>query len=432
MNEILAKYLYLAIQGVKREPVLSALDKMAETQYWDKNAIAGGQQKSLDKIILWAGKTVLYYKDINIQSILDLPVIKKEDYTNRSESFVSHAFSGKYVEWATSGSSGDPLVVKRSLKSLAYHHASIYRAHGWYGIDIGEREARLWGVPHTAKGRLREGVKDFLMNRIRAAAYELNEEALELFWKRILKWEPSYLFGYSSLMNQMAEYVLQTNKPGTELKLKAVICTSETLTGQFRLNISKAFNCPVVGEYGCTETGIIAYECPSGGFHISSEAVFVELLPSDIEGLKKVVVTDLHNYAMPIIRYDIGDLAAWDETPCPCGRQLPKLKNITGRESSILVTPEGKKIHTIVFYYALCDLKGGGINKFQVARKGDFKYLFRLVPGIGFRKDNMDFIITKVTEILGKNTMVEFEIVNDIPRTAAGKFRDFVDERITK
>jgi phenylacetate-CoA ligase len=430
MNSHLAKYLYLSVQELKGEPVLSTLHIMEEGQFRNLDEIGQEQRKALDKIIAWAVKTVPQYKDLAAKDIGDLPIIKKNDYADNRESFISKTYNGKYVEWATSGSSGDPMLVRRSLESLAYSHASLFRAHRWHGIDIGAREARIWGVSHTVGGRLRERAKDLLMNRIRAGAYELTDRQLEAFWNRINEWKPAYLFGYSSLMNQFADYVIQTNKQGADLKLKAVICTSETVTDAYRENIRKAFNCQLVGEYGCTETGIIAYECPSGGMHISSEAVRVELLPSEVEGLDRVVVTDLHNYAMPIIRYNIGDLAAWDERPCPCGRQLPKLKNIAGRESSILVTPEGKKVHTIAFYYALCDLKGGGISKYQVVRKGEYHYLFRLVPGLKYREDNMNFIKNKVVYLLGKNTHVEFQLVKEIPRTSAGKFRDFIDERV--
>ncbi len=343
MNAGLAKYLYLFLQGIKGEPVRAVLREMESAQYRSREVMEREQGENIKKIISWAGETVPYYKKMRTGCISDMPVISKADYVGKRTSFLSDSYKGKYVEWATSGSSGDPLVIRRSLESLAYSHASLYRARGWYGIGVGEREARFWGVPHTLQGRLRERFKDALMNRIRAGAYELTEQDLERFWNRIRKWGPTYLFGYSSLMNQFSEYVLQSNKQGEDLRLKAVVCTSETIADYYRSNIRKAFNCPAVGEYGCTETGIIAYECPAGRMHIPNEAVHVELLPSELEGLGSVVVTDLRNYAMPIIRYNVGDLAAWDEAPCPCGRQSPKLKNIAGRESSVIVTPEGKK-----------------------------------------------------------------------------------------
>ena len=429
MNEFLSKKLYLLLQSVRREPVAQVLAELERTQYLGAAELRQLQAEYLARILGWASKTCKAYQKYQGAPLADWPLLTKSRLSTDRNSYLSDNYAGPAVDWSTSGSTGNPVVVRRSFNSIAYHHASLFRAHRWYGIDVGQREARLWGVPHTTSGRLRERLKDFTMNRIRASAYELNEECLEKFWIRVVSWKPAYLFGYSSLLDKFAEYVISKGRRGEDLKLKAVVCTSETLMESYRENIQRAFSCPVVSEYGSTETGIIAYECPNGGMHIPCEAVNVELLPSDIEGLQSVVLTDLHNAAMPLIRYQIGDLAACDDSLCKCGRFLPKLKNITGRESSIIETPDGRKIHTILFYYSLCDLNGGGIKEFQVVRTKDFEYVFNLVPGPGFRLEKLEFVKKVLAKKLGSEVNVICRVVTSIPRTAAGKFRDFVDQR---
>jgi len=431
MNEALAKSIYLSVQGIRQEPIHRVFHQLGVSQHYSAEELEKLQAKYLTKLLGWAGKTCAAYTRYQGAPLTDWPLLTKEMLSMNSNAYLSQEFKGPFVNWATSGSTGNPVVVTRGMESLAYSHASLFRAHSWYGIDIGAKEARLWGVPHSYKGKLRENFKDFLMNRVRASAYNLDHTSLDKFWELLVKWRPKYLFGYPSLLNQFALFVTEFSRNGKMLGLRAVISTSETLNDVWRDNIFNAFGCSVVNEYGTTEAGILAYECPSGGMHIPVEAVKIELLPTDIEGLGSVVVTDLHNYAMPIIRYKTGDLAAWDNIDCKCGRKLPKLKNIAGRESSIIETPDGRKIHTIIFYYSLCDINGGGIKQFQVARLEDYKYQFRLVPGPQFGPENLKYIKRVLSEKLGPGTIIECLMVDSIPLSQSGKFKDFLDERKT-
>jgi len=287
-------------------------------------------------------------------------------------------------------------------------------------------------VPVDLRTRLRERGKDLLMNRIRASAYELDKDGLRRFYKQVMRFRPAYLFGYTSLVYEFARFALEEDLDGTALQLKGAVTTSETLHDFQRAAIQAAFGCPVINEFGCTETGIIAFQCPQGGVHIPVETVYVEIQPEDMPdspGLGRVIVSDLHNYAMPIIRYDIGDLAGWAETPCPCGRKLPALQHIVGRTSDIILTPDGRRLHTIIFYYILYRLEsaGGGIRKFQVVREAPHHYDIKLVRGPHFSDRQLDAAKHTIAKHLGDRVRVRYRFVETIERTPAGKHRDFID-----
>ena len=439
-----ARLVYRAIQTWRHEPVLDYLHELEESQWYSQEMLRETQWARLMRLLAHAYDSVPFYRarfnslglapdDIRCPAdFARIPVLTKKELRAERPAMFSSAGVNDVSAMATSGSSGDPLTVIRDRDSTAYHRAAKYRGHRWFGLDIGDKEARLWGVPVDARTRLRERAKDLLMNRMRGSAYQLDKEGLYGFYRRAMGFQPAYLFGYASLVYEFARFVCDEGLDGERLQLKAAITTSETLHDFQRQAIQAAFGCPTVNEFGSTETGIIAFQCPAGGMHIPVEAAYVEIERDDLAGspgLGRLVVTDLHNYAMPIIRYDIGDLAAFAHGTCPCGRGLPMLKDIAGRESDVIVTPDGRRIHTILLYYILYGLesRGGGIKKFQVVREAPNRYTTKLVRDVNFRQDDFVLVKRKISEYLGNHLEMHYQFVDAIERTDAGKHRDFVD-----
>jgi phenylacetate-CoA ligase len=446
MNKNTAKTLYKTIQLYRNEPVFACLDELEKSQWYPKEKLGNIQWERLKKLLEHAYNTVPFYKqrfdgaglkpeDIKSKNdLLKLPVLTKKQIKDNSEALISSQ-KMKTDRLPTAGSSGDPLIVRRNMLSTAYSRAAKYRGHRWFDIEIGEKEARIWGESLDKRGRSKEAIKDFLMNRTRWSAYNLTPTALRAFYEKLLKYRPAYFYGYASLLYEYASYLIENSLDLKPLGLKAAISTSETLTEKQRKTISKAFCCPVVNEYGCTETGIIAFECPSGGMHIPIEAVYVEIIPETIEGggkMGRVVVTDLHNYSMPIIRYEIGDLAeSSTESRCKCGRELPLIGNITGRTSDILYTKDGRKIHTIIFYYLFCNLEMEGIKieKYQVIREKNGRLVLNIVPSNDITAAQIGLIKKMVEDIFGGSGAIDVVCVKYIPRAGSGKCKDFIDER---
>lgn len=442
MNSVFGKVIYYTIQKFRGEPVFNYLQELEKSQWLPELDLKKQQWDKLIRLVNYAYENMQHYRtEFNrlgitpeqiksFDDITKLPILAKETLREKKRELVSKDFHGRTSNWVTSGSSGDPVSVIRSRKATGYHRAAMYRARRWFGINIGDREARLWGLPVGFKLKIREQVKDILMNRIRASAYELNKDNLYLFLYHIKRFKPVYLFGYAFLIYEFSRFILDENIDVSELDFKGAITTSETLYDFQRQVIENALHCPVINEYGSTEVGIIAYQCPKGGMHIPVEAVYVEVIPDKSlgNGLGRVLVTDLHNYAMPIIRYDIGDVASLSKNKCECGRELPLMNDIAGRDSSIITLPNRKRIHTILFYYIMCDIEahGGGIKQFQVLQQATNRFTMKIVKDNSLSEERFQAIKNDINKVVGPEVVFNYEFVDHISRTEAGKLVDFI------
>jgi phenylacetate-CoA ligase len=214
--------------------------------------------------------------------------------------------------------------------------------------------------------------------------------------------------------------------------LKAIIVTSEVLTNEQRILMESYFNVPVINEYGCSEVGIIAAECPHHGLHISAENIVVEIMkngsPAKLGELGEVVITSLNNHAMPLIRYKIGDVATISNKSCSCGRALPLLKNIEGRVNNMVVTPEGKISSGLVFYYISRSLieKKGGVKKFKVVQNQVDRITFQIVKDEDFKEHNLNTLVKKTHEYLSPSIQVDFQFCPELAHRTNGKIIHFV------
>ncbi|GAB4345899.1 MAG: hypothetical protein Kow0099_26620 [Candidatus Abyssubacteria bacterium] len=293
----------------------------------------------------------------------------------------------------------------------------------------------LWGVPVNFWERQITKGKDVILNRFREKEYNLKDDILLDFYDRLRREKPDYLMGYSSMVYEFARYLQQKNLDGTCLGLRMVKCTSETIHEIYREIIENTFGCKLVSEYGAAETGLIAFECPEGSHHLMNDCVYVQFVDCDIlvngQPAKRILVTDLHNYAVPVINYDVGDLVLpSDNTCCPCGRPFPMVERIFGRLGNVVVTPDGQRLHSIIFYYIMKGLaeKGGGVRSFKVYQKAQDRLSVLLVKDSHFTENTLQFLMKEFERHFGPEMQVNFEFCESIPREKSGKLRDFVQE----
>ena len=326
----------------------------------------------------------------------------------------------------TGGSTGQPVTVYKNADAIARERAATFRAYEWAGICPGEREARFWGVPHSATRRRFYIVADAIANRKRFSAFRFDEGVLADHYRRLMVVRPSYIYGYVSMVRQLADFVTAMSLPRPR-GLKAVITTSEVLSEFDRGRISKAFGVPVFNEYGCGEVGSVAHECEHGRLHLMAENLIVELLDGDDKlcDSGEVTVTDLHNRAMPLIRYRLGDFATFDSSGCECGRGLPTLKKVYGRAYDIVKTPEGKSFHpeAVIYIFEMLKERGIPVRQFQVEQIAVDELLVRIVRGPSFLEEHEARIIAHIHEYLSPQLRVTMEEVDAIGREASGKLR---------
>jgi len=200
-----------------------------------------------------------------------------------------------------------------------------------------------------------------------------------------------------------------------------------------RRSIEQVFNCPVTNRYGCEEVSLIACECERHqGLHINADSVYVEVLRADDTGALtrparpgesgSVVVTDLTNRAMPIIRYQVGDVAAFSDRICPCGRGLPLLERIEGRDADYVVTLDGKLISGISLTENFA-LQVPGVIQFQIVQETLHRFVFRLVRGQEFGPGSLKRLGELVNRIFGPEVEYHCEYLESIPSEPSGKYR---------
>jgi phenylacetate-CoA ligase len=215
--------------------------------------------------------------------------------------------------------------------------------------------------------------------------------------------------------------------------LKMVKCTAETILDYQKLFIESVFGCKMVSEYGSAEAGVIAFECPEGGLHLMDDCVYVEFVDESGNPVRpgkkaRVVVTNLCNYSMPVLRYELGDMGVASHRSCTCGRGLQLMESVEGRISDELTTPDGKKAHASLFFFIVRRLmeKGFVIKQWRVYQTAVDELKIKIVKGPDFSNKALEYMDKKLHQQLGSEMTIHYEFVADIPRESSGKLKNFV------
>lgn len=362
------------------------------------------------------------------QRLRRAPFLTKKDLQEEFLSLQAEPLPGRVHSKTTGGSTGQPVTVLKDAEAIAFERAATWLSHGWFGIEIGDRGARFWGSPQAfGRRRFRFALADLAMNRIRLSAFAVTEARLAQYWQTCLSFQPRYLYGYVSMLERFARYVSDMDLEGHRLGVRCVITTSETLHASQRRLLSEVFQAPVQNEYGCGEVGPIAYECRQGSLHVMSENVFVELLDDEgrpVEAGEEgaVVVTDLNNRAMPLIRYRLEDRAV-QGSDCECGRGFPVLGSIRGRQYDFVTTPDGRSFHGEFFMYLFEDLRDAGmaIGNFRIVQTAETGLEIQ-VQAPPDRSESISSAVRKViVDSLGLHPTVS--VVEEMRLTESGKLR---------
>src|SRR5689334_2585309 len=296
------------------------------------------------------------------------------------------------------------------------------------GVRIGDPSVRFWSIPLRTRAKMRGRLADLAMNRLRFSAFSFDDEHMSNVWTQCMRFRPRWIYGYSSMIDHFARWIEETQRDGRELGLVAVVPTSEPLYDEMRARLERVFGCSVMNEYGCGEVGPIAYSCRAGQLHIVVENLVVEVLradgtPAGLGDTGEIVLTDLTNRAMPLIRYRMGDIAEVGE-PCTCGQQSPTLRRVTGRAYDVVHTPNGRRWNGWQVHYMLSTLQMelGGYRQYQVVQDGPDTLDVRLVTDEPIRPDTERRIASYIAEQLD-GMRARVRRVEAVERSASGKLR---------
>ena len=294
-----------------------------------------------------------------------LPPLEKQDVRGLSEELAVAAGRRRDVHMRrTAGTSGVPLQIFADGRAGAQAHAARMRALGWYGIRPGDRELRCWGRP-LPSGRSMARARAALLNRKTIHPSDLAASDSGALMDALARSGADYAYGYSTMLSDLADIAVDHGRRPDLWDLKAVVCTAESCRAAERRRLAGLYGCPVLSEYGCSEVDIISFECPAGGHHVMAENVLLEIEPGPGEDGRggEVLITDLNNAFMPLLRYRLGDVVERDDGICPCGRGLPLIGEVQGRHrDQYLATPSGRRIHSVIFAYLIEGLLDSGVD----------------------------------------------------------------------
>jgi len=407
---------------------------LEKAQYWDEDQIKEYQNQELKKLIPIVYREVPMYRQLFDKAQIDIESISTIDQLSRlplvtkqvlRESFPENSTrptGQKVYEVKTSGSTGANLILYEDHATAGWYRASFMLALEWSGWRIGDAHLQT-GM--TLERGLERKLKDILMNCHYFSAFDLSDEKIDRILSELEKYNLQFLWGYPESIALIARRAKQRNFKHT---LKSVATWGDSLNLNQRAVIEEVFSTRLFDTYGTAEGIQIAAQCEMGNYHLQSFDGVLEIL--DENGVEvspgevgRVVVTRFHPGASPLVRYEVGDLAMKANSQnCTCGRKLPILGGIRGRQSDLIITPEGNRL--IVHFFTGILEHFAGISNFQVIQESieGIRILIVPVPGLDV---NHDAVLRALREKGIGSLKVEIEEVSEIPLTKAGK-RKFV------
>ncbi len=359
-----------------------------------------------------------------------LPILTKTHVRERQKDLISTKYEVQSLSATqTGGSTGEPVKVYLNKRRIRLETTDQIWANQLSGWRIGEPVGYLWGAPEVAPPvhPFRQLARRHLLNPgFLTKAYDLNTETFMNFIAMYRRWRPTLVIGYASSLRALSEFLIHET-----VKLfspKAVISSAELLDENTRQLIQKAFGCPVIDRYGSREVGLIACQCIKGRFyHLNMHRVYLEIVSENgkdagLDKSGKILVTDLANFGMPIIRYEIGDVGRWSpQKSCTCSRQSDCLTSIEGRTFDFLVTSDGKKIHGLCFNRDIFSIPG--ISQYRLVQESPTLVTVQVVQNDNFHQESITSLQHSIKEKLGSDVLVRFEPMDRLPKTPSGKIR---------
>jgi len=419
------------------------LRELEESQWWPPDKLRELQAERLGAIGRAAWRTPFYGKrftdcglsprhDLTPEDLAKLPPLTKDDIRNRSADLIDPSWPRADLHvHRTGGATGEPTTVYGSTVAESARWAMMARHDRWARWDFGERIAILWGATRDvleARKRWFERIRNSVTRSLLwLNAFRMSEERMAEFVELLNRFKPQSFRAYASAAFFFAQYIEASKKRLTARPL-GVITSAEPLYPEHRVAIERVFGCPVFNRYGCREVGTLTSECEEhAGLHVCAEHFMLEVVRPDLSPCAagesgEILVTSLTERAMPLIRYAIGDFGVIEEDqPCPCGRGLPRLRDIKGRTSDIFRLPGGTLVHgeffTHLFYGAT------GVRKFQVVQNAIDHLEVKAVVDERFNDAIITAFRREIEEFLEPGVRVDFRLVADIEPGPTGKHK---------
>ena len=425
--------------------------RLEQTQWWSWPQIQALQMRKLSALLEHAYAHVPFYRrwfqeagmipgDVKSPADLGkLPILAKRDIQDHCNDLLAVGVDrGQLQPNHTGGSTGQPLTFYQDANYRTWGAADLLRNYRMTGYRLGMRWAFLWGSDYDGtvhrgwRGRLKDRV---VYNTLWINTFDLSTDTLLQAAQDLVRWQPQILVAYVSSATLLARLARECGI--RDIAPLAMQTSAEVLTSDDRRLLGDTFGCQLFDRYGCREVGNIAHECDAHrGLHVLAENNLVELLdrsgrPVAPGEVGRIVVTNLNNFAMPFIRYEVGDMAVAAPSNCTCGRGLPLLESVVGRCSDIISSPSGKLLHGEFFTHLFYKIPG--VYQFRVAQETIEDLRIQISPGPDFDPSAAcAFLVDAIRKHADPAFRVSFEMCDHLPPASSGKYRFTVSNITTE
>lgn len=331
---------YRVIDWARGTHAMTELGRLRQLQYAPVTTLLAAQEAHLE----------LYFKRLQasplfstVKQFEDLPVIDKAYINRHRDALLNPQYRGKLFRKKTGGSTGEPLAYVTGSASQSALWAGIYLAWEIAGWQPGDRVAFLAGSSLFGAG-WRQNAYYRLMRVGLMSAFDMSVSRMDDYLVNLASGGYGLMYGYASAIHRLACHQLTKGRP-LRSGLKGIVCTAEVLTMAMRSDIEAGLNAPCFNQYGCNDAGLSAFECEyRQGLHLLTTRCHAEVLDGG-----RLIATDLSNDAMFMPRYDTGDIVRMAPSSCPCGRNLPLISEVVGRQNDFVVDPLGRAVHSEFF-----------------------------------------------------------------------------------
>jgi phenylacetate-CoA ligase len=431
-----------AVPGQEAAATLALQFQLERSQWLTPERLRELQFRQLDVLVRHAHDTVPYYRErwegrydsgrlLTPEVFSRIPVLGRSELQANFDALKSNRIPpdhGQVVESRTSGSTGAPVrVLKTGLVQLMWQ-AIVLREHQWFQRDFGGKLAAIRQGATDGEGEGWGPATDGVYRTGRSATLNIRADVdTQLRWLQAQA--PDYLLTYPSNVAELARTSMARRAPIP--RLREVRTFGEILAPETRELCREAWGVPVTDAYSSDETGYMALQCPENEhYHAQAENVLVEVLdergnPCAPGGTGRVIVTALHNFAMPLVRYELGDYAEVGSL-CGCGRGLPVLARIVGRVRNMLILADGRRYWPSFGSRGLNEV--APVLRHQFVQKSHDVIEARLVTAQPLTLEQEEGLRRHILSKLPAPFEIRFAFVSEITRSAGGKYEDFLSE----
>ncbi len=410
---------------MNRGNIMGLFKSFAQTQWYSEQQLRALQLKKLKNVIHYAERYIPFYKESfkqcgfsssdlkTLDNLKMIPVLSRQDVIENYKEMVDYRlkdsikfadlsaadagipnpfarfYKHKLVKNTSSGSTGAPTVFYDNGLQSSINWAIELRLKDWFGIKAGSKEGRMARVYRDfLKNNKSLKIRKLLWNQILLPGIELDKNALAFAYQQLVDFQPKVVWGFTSALTSLADYLKERNLPINQFKPELIITWAAPLYDHEREKLISVFDCAVTNIYGTRELGHIAQTCTENSMHINQETVFVEEVPlENTDSVTEIVATTLHKSVMPFIRYKTGDIGDIENFNCKCGRKLQTITNLLGRTGEVFYSKKGKMISPNYWCRFFMNKNlSENINRFQVIYSKSKNVCLKIEKGNGSRR----------------------------------------------